>query len=184
MSVFRVFHALWHESARELWEMLQQQFWHQCNAFWFKHGFVKTLITLWSWGDLRVCYLKSQDLLITWKCLSVGVQEGDSFYRNLQHLTAPRATRQALWKRAGLSWNGCMRRLKNDQWTNFKILRDCKGGQVTLIDLFLSRMGTEDPPNRKKTETETETECTWSTSIRTNLGFVLIWGTSQELRLW
>ena len=45
---------------------------------------------------------------------------------------------------------GCMRRLKNDQWTNFKIVRDCKGGQVTLIDLFLSRMGPEDPPNRKK----------------------------------
>ena len=87
---------------------------------------------------------------LTWKCLSVGVQEGDSFYRNLQHLTVPRSTRQALWKRAGLSWNGYMRRLKNDQWTNFKILRDCKGGQVALIDLFLSRMGPEDPPNRKK----------------------------------
>ena len=28
---------------------------------------------------------------------------------------------------------GCMRRLKNDQWTNFKIVRDCKGGQVTLF---------------------------------------------------
>ena len=42
---------------------------------------------------------------LTWKCLSVGVQEGDSFYRNLQHLTLPRATRQALRKRAGLSWN-------------------------------------------------------------------------------
>ena len=45
---------------------------------------------------------------------------------------------------------GCMKRLKNEQWTNFKILRNCKGGQVTLIDLFLSRMDPEDPPNRKK----------------------------------
>ena len=74
---------------------------------------------------------------LTWKCLSVGVQEGDSFYRNLQHLTVPRATRQVLWERAGLSWNldvSSVRRSKNYQWTNFKnIAGDCKGCIKTLF---------------------------------------------------
>ena len=45
---------------------------------------------------------------------------------------------------------GCMRRLKNDQWTNFKIVGDCKGGQMTLFWPISLAHGSWRPAKSKK----------------------------------